>query len=450
MREANETTKTSWKIWAIVLAASAAVSIFSFAFFENPLQARATVVAGICLILWLSEAVPAYVPTLVLWALTVILLGALDKNFALVEVLKWAANPVLLLFFGGFVFGVAASRFGIDRAIARLAVRFSRGKRLLLLALTAGATAFMSMWMSNIAAAAMMIAALHPLTARLDLKDSFRKALLLSVAVGANFGGIATPIGTGPNAIAISAMAKTREITFADWMSFALPLTIGLVAAGTILIVLLYGVKGEFEPGEKSAPQLSGKAKAVVAIFALTIAAWLSEPLHGTSAAVVALVSAAILFGSGLLKREDLNAVDWGTIALIAGGISLGNLLEQADLINFWANKISWSALPLTAQIFLVCFASALLSALMSNTATVTMLVPFALSFIPEPSVAVLVAIAASLGVPFVISTPINAMVYGEGGVAAKDFFTLGFPLMLAGCLVLALTGFYVLSFWFR
>jgi solute carrier family 13 (sodium-dependent dicarboxylate transporter), member 2/3/5 len=450
MREANETTKTSWKIWAIVLAASAAVSIFSFAFFENPLQARATVVAGICLILWLSEAVPAYVPTLVLWALTVILLGALDKNFALAEVLKWAANPVLLLFFGGFVFGVAASRFGIDRAIARLAVRFSRGKRLLLLALTAGATAFMSMWMSNIAAAAMMIAALHPLTARLDLKDSFRKALLLSVAVGANFGGIATPIGTGPNAIAISAMAKTREITFADWMSFALPLTIGLVAAGTILIVLLYGVKGEFEPAETSAPQLSGKAKAVVAIFALTIAAWLSEPLHGTSAAVVALVSSAVLFGSGLLRREDLNAVDWGTIALIAGGISLGNLLEQADLIKFWANKISWSALPLTAQIFLVCFASALLSALMSNTATVTMLVPFALSFIPEPSVAVLVAIAASLGVPFVISTPINAMVYGEGGVAAKDFFTLGFPLMLAGCLVLALTGFYVLSFWFR
>ena len=100
-------------------------------------------------------------------------------------------------------------------------------------------------------------------------------------------------------------------------------------------------------------------------------------------------------------------------------------------------------------QIFVVCFASAFLSALMSNTATVTMLVPFALSFIPNPSVAVLVAIAASLGIPFIISTPINAMVHGEGGLQAKDFFVLGFPLMLLGCLVLALTGFYVLSFWF-
>ncbi|NJM52940.1 MAG: hypothetical protein HC846_05815 [Blastocatellia bacterium] len=279
--------------------------------------------------------------------------------------------------------------------------------------------------------------------------NNFRKALLLAITIGANFGGIATPIGTGPNAIAISALAKTRQITFVEWMSFALPLTIGLLIAGTLLIIFLYRVKGDFEIEKEEVPTLSIKGKLVVVIFALTILAWLTEPIHGTSSAVVALIAAAILFGSNLLTREDLNAIDWGTIALIAGGISLGNLLEQADLINFWANKISWAGMPLAMQIFVVCFASALLSALMSNTATVTMLVPFALSFIPNPSVAVLVAIAASLGIPFIISTPINAMVHGEGGLKAKDFFVLGFPLMILGCLVLALTGFWVLSFWF-
>lgn len=446
----NETTgKSTYLNLIVVLIMTCLVALFSLTYFDNPTQSYATLIAGFCLILWLSELVPSFVPTLVLWALTVIFLSPFSKDFSLTEVMKWSANPVLLLFFGGFSFGVAASRYGLDSIMAKLAVKFSHGSRLLLISLTVAVTAFMSMWMSNIAAAAMMIAALHPLTANLDKRNNFRKALLLAITIGANFGGIATPIGTGPNAIAISALSKTKQITFVEWMSFALPLTIGLLLVGTLLIVFLYKVKGNFEIKEAEVPPLSGKGKTVVVIFALTILAWLTEPLHGISSAVVALISAAILFGSNLLTREDLNAIDWGTIALIAGGISLGNLLEQADLINFWANKISWAGMPLAIQIFIVCFISAFLAAVMSNTATVTMLVPFALSFIPNPSVAVLVAIAASLGIPFIISTPINAMVHGEGGLKAKDFFVLGFPLMLLGCLVLALTGFWVLSFWF-
>lgn len=435
---------------AVVLVLIFAVSIFSLTFFDNALQARATLIAGICLILWLSEIVPAYVPTFVLWALTAILLAPLSKNYAFGEVLKWAANPVLILFFGGFAFGVAASRYKLDILLAKLAVRFSLQNRLLLIILTVGATAFMSMWLSNIAAAAMMIAALHPLTQKLGLEDNFRRALLIAVAIGANFGGIATPIGTGPNAIAISAIEKQKHITFAEWMSFALPLTIGLLIVGTFLIKLIYRVRGDFCADEIEVPTLSKKGKTVVVIFVLTIIFWLTEPVHGISSPIVALVAAAVLFGSGLLKRKDLNAIDWGTIALIAGGISLGNLLESAGLIEFWANRLDWSAMPFTLQVFIICFASALLSALMSNTATVTMLIPFAAAFIPHPSVAVLIAVAASLGIPFIISTPINAMVHGEGGIRARDFFVIGFPLMILGCLILALTGFYVLSFWFN
>lgn len=147
---------------------------------------------------------------------------------------------------------------------------------------------------------------------------------------------------------AIAALERQKHVTFAEWMSFALPLTIGLLAAGTLLIKLIYGVKGNFEPDESAVPKLSKKGKAVVVIFA------------------------------------------------------------------------------------------------------VTMLIPFAASFIPHPSVGVLIAVAASLGIPFVISTPINAMVHGEGGARAKDFFVVGFPLMIAGCLLLALTGAYVLSWWFN
>ncbi len=455
MKDAQEKTEIageefSRRTFFFVLTLILAVSVFSFGFFDNALQARATLIAGICLILWLSEIVPSYVPTFILWALTAVLLAPVSKNYTLGEVLKWSANPILILFFGGFAFGVAASRYKLDILLAKLAVRFSRQNQLLLIILTIGATAFMSMWLSNIAAAAMMIAALHPLTQKLDPENNFRRALLIAVSIGANFGGIATPIGTGPNAIAISAIEKQKHITFAEWMSFALPLTIGLLIAGTLLIKLIYRVKGDFGADEIEVPRLSKKGRAVVAIFVLTILFWLTEPVHGISSPVIAIASSAVLFGSGLLKRKDLNAIDWGTIALIAGGVSLGNLLESAGLIEFWANRLDWTAMPLTLQVIILCFASALLAALMSNTATVTMLIPFASAFIPHPSVSILIAVAASLGIPFIISTPINAMVHGEGGIRAKDFFMIGFPLMIFGCVLLALTGFYVLSFWFR
>jgi sodium-dependent dicarboxylate transporter 2/3/5 len=120
---------------------------------QEPIFKRALIVAGICLTLWLTEVVPAYVPTFVLWALTPLLLHGFGDQFQLTRVLGWSANPVLALFLGGFALSVAASRYGIDSLIAQLAVRLSGGSKLLLLALTVTATATLSMWMSNIAAA---------------------------------------------------------------------------------------------------------------------------------------------------------------------------------------------------------------------------------------------------------------------------------------------------------
>ena len=131
---------------------------------------------------------------------------------------------------------------------------------------------------------------------------------------------------------------------------------------------------------------------------------------------------------------------------LIAGGIGLGNLLEKSGLVTTAAAAVPWAHVPYTARIFALCFVSATLSALMSNTATVTMLVPLAASLDPAPSTAILIAVAASLGAPFVISTPPNAMVYGEGGVKSGDFLAHGLVLMVLGCLLISLTGPFVLN----
>ena len=443
--ETNSNEKVSFKQWLIVGSIAVVVAVLCLSLIANPIHARAAAIAGVCLVLWLSETVPPYVPTFVLWACVPLFLQPFGDAFRLGKVLNWAADPVLVLFLGGFTLSVAASRYGLDSQVAHLALRFSKGNRVALLFLTAFATAFLSMWMSNIAAAAMMIVALRSLFVDVDKDNSFRRAVLLSVAFGANFGGMATPIGTGPNAIAISFVSKHEPLTFVTWMAFAVPLTIGMIIAGLFLLALIFKVKGKAKLHDVQSHPLDGEAKAVVIIFALTIIAWLSEPLHGTPSAVIALITTAVLFGSGLLKKKDLNQVDWATLALIAGGITLGNLLEQSGLVKATAASVPWMTFHPFVRLLTFCFASALMAALMSNTATATMLIPLAGSLDPNPSTAILIAIAASTGIPFVISTPPNAMVYGEG-VKSSDLLFPGLILMILGCLLVALTGNYVLG----
>lgn len=431
--------------WGVAALSIAGIAVASLTLVPDPVIARALLIAGICLTLWLGEVVPPFVPTLFLWAATPLLLGGFGEAFKLRQVLGWSADPVLALFLGGFALSVGAARYGLDAWVARLAVALSRNGGLSLLFLTAGATAILSMWISNIAAAAMMIAALRPLLTGMAKEDAFRRALLVGVAVGANFGGIATPVGTGPNAIAIAAVSRHAPLTFLSWMAFALPLTAGLILAGLLLLVARFRVRGSAGLADVRPEPLTRGARLVMAVFALTVLAWLSEPVHGAPAAVISLLATVVLFGGGLLKRQDLSVIDWSTLILIAGGIGLGNLLEQSGLLTAASAAVSWEQFPAFWRLLALCFTSATLAALMSNTAAVTMLIPLAASLDPAPSTAILIAVAASLGAPFVISTPPNAMVYGEGGVRSTDLLLPGLVLMVLGCVVVALTGPFVL-----
>lgn len=402
---------------------------------------RAALLTCGALVLWLGELVPPFVPTLALIAAVPIAFAPFGPSFNLPAVLGWAADPVLALFFGGFALGAAASRHRLDELFAERTLAWSGHRRRRLVALVMASTALLSMWMSNIAAAAMMLAALRPHLHQGERTESFRGALLLAVAMGANFGGMATPIGTGPNAIAIASLEPSGGISFVRWMSLTVPLMIGMLALGFVLIVRAHRVEGGYQPIDVRVERLRGRALGLVAVFCAAVLAWLTEPIHGIPAAIVSLGTASVLFGTGLLGREDLARIDWSTLLLIAGGIVLGKLADRSGLLQHVAQTVPWESIPTAARIACFIVAAATMGALLSNTASAAMLIPLAFGLGLPHSAAILIAIGTAMGVPLVISSPPNAMAFGEGGLRSGDLLRVGLPLMLIGCAVLAVSG---------
>ncbi len=423
---------------------TAAASLIAALLVPAEMRLPTALIVG-CLGLWLSELLPPFAPTLVLLALAPMVLSGTTIPAAQRAVFAWAADPVLALFFGGFVMGAAATRHGVDERIARWVIRRSAGDaRRLTLLLMAG-TAALTMWMSNVAAPAMMLAAARPLLARLESDGLPRRRLLVAIAMAANVAGMSTPLSAGPNGIAIAAVQSQVRVTFAGWMTFALPLVVGLLALAYLLV---RPPRGTISLGaEEAATPLSREAKSFIAIVAATIILWLTEPLHGVPAAVISLALAALLFSLRLAHGSDLRRLDWSTLFLIAGGILVGRLTEHAGLLALVTSGIDPASMsPLVARLIL-CGAAAFIAALMSNTATSALLIPVALQIDPAPSTAILVAVATSLGAPFVISTPANAMMAGEGA-RSRDLLGPGAVLMVVGVVTLAVTGPTVLALW--
>lgn len=443
----------------------------------DDMAARSVAIFVLAAVFWAAEFLPLFATALLVVALEVLFLatdgGLADEVTRLLALAGLAesqpgiepipasafvgpfASDIIMLFLGGFLLAAAVTRHGVDHALAGRLLRRISGSPLALIYSLAGLSAFFSMWMSNTATAAMMIALSRPILGQVPPGSRFRQAVVMAIAFGANVGGIGTPIGTPPNAIAFGALNRAGyEITFLRWMLIAVPLeALLLVGVG----VLLYS-RYRPEPGlrlvvaQPSTVGLSRAGSITLMVLAAAIVLWMTGGRHGLSPGTVALLAAAALLMTGVIGRQDVDAIDWKVLILMWGALSLGVAVQRSGLGGHLA-RIDLSLLPggTWAIGAVIALAGVSVSTFMSNTAAAALLVPMALA-VSAPGreeFAMLAALACSFAMAMPVSTPPNSLAYATGEVPRSVMIRAGGLISALG-LILMLVGFhFILPFAF-
>ena len=419
---------------------SAAAALAYFPGYEGLSEAGrwAMFIAVLAALLWMTEAIPTFAVALLVIGLEIAILGRPGGPFATTDedwkvfIEPWG-SPLIWLFFGGFVLARGIRNSHLDRWLAlRVLQRFGSEPRQALMG-TMLVTFLFSMFASNTATAAMMCAVLAPLIASRK-GDPFAKALLLGVAFSANIGGMATIIGTPPNAIAAGLLADKAPIGFARWLLMGLPPALVLLAVAGLLLLRKYpSTMGPVDYASMDSPDGEAGFPAwrrlvVVLGGALTVMLWLTEPLHGVSPPVVAFVPVTVFSVSGVINSEDIRSLEWDVLLLLAGGLALGVAVSRTGLASYLVGALSMQDASAVMIALLLAFITAVLSNFMSNTAAANITIPMGLALAVgyEAQVVVPIALAASAAMCLPVSTPPNAIASSSGHLENKDFVGMG------------------------
>lgn len=433
------------------------------------IQQRVMAVFVFATLMWVLEAVPAWTTSVA--AVTILLLTVSDSSLWLfregipVETLgksvKYAslmhcfADPIIMLFIGGFILAIAATKTGLDSMLARVLLKpFGTQSKYVLLGFLV-VTGIFSMFLSNTATAAMMLTFLAPVLKVLPADGKGKIALAMAIPVAANVGGMGTPIGTPPNAIALKYLNDPEglnlNIGFGEWMAFMIPFTLVMLFLAWVLLLKMFPFKQK-----TIVLNIEGESKkdwrsiVVYITFAITILLWMTDKVTGVNANVVAMVPVAVFCLIGVITKRDLEEINWSVLWMVAGGFALGVALNESGLGQKLVASIpfdTWSPTVVIIGSGLLCYAMA---NFISHTATAALLVPIlgtagtAMSgqLAPLGGVATLligVAIGSSLAMVLPISTPPNALAHATGFIKQKDMEIVGITIGIIG-LVLGYT----------
>lgn len=470
----NESTHSTQKAklprWVFALMAGILAWLAGYALSATGSVPReAAFMAGIFVLaafLWITDALPLFATSLLVIGLQAILLAnpggwpglgfENGQSPSHRDIFGAAADPVLVLFFGGFLLAHAAVKEGVDRAMSALLLRpFGSEPRRVLLGIML-VTLLFGMWMSNTATATMMLALLTPMLAATPAQEPFRKALVLSVPFAANLSGLSTPIASPPNAVAVGFLQDAGyKVPFLSWMLVAVPLAVGLTLFTWFLLWKFFPPQTKGLRFEHSGGKVSRRGWIVVSVFVVTVLLWMSEQWHGLPPSVVALFPAIALTMTGIFTGKDLGQLEWRILILIAGGISLGTGMQMTGLDKL---LIQW--LPAGGGGWLLAalvMGTLVVGTFMSNTAAANLFLPIGISAATAVSgngnlhptqVAMSIAFAASLSMALPISTPPNALAHAKGEFTTRDMVRVGLIVGLVGAALIILGGGLVMRFW--
>ena len=413
------------------------------------------VALGILLVaatLWITEAVPLFVTSLFVLFLSIVWLAPVMRTAGMtVENSDFQSqffSDIIVLFLGGFVLSAALHRFRIDEWLARWIIGHTGNSIPNLMLGIMGITAFLSMWLSNTATAAMMLALVIPIANRLAETDAYRKALLLSVPFAANIGGLGTPIGSPPNAIAMQYMKQIDlDPGFGMWMIIGVPGVVVMLAIAWV--VLLWFFKGDAQqlPTEAEPLEipLSPALYLVLGTTLFTVAGWMTSALHGQTSGTVALIPVLVFFSAGILNVKDLRSLSWDVLLLMGGGLCLGTAISKSGLAEWLVALLPVQGVSVYWLMVLFGVVACFMSSVMSNTATANLIMPIILGLSVEPLSPMLIgtAFACSLAMPLPVSTPPNAMAFSSGQVDVSDMVKPGLILTAVGVLLAFTTGYW-------
>ena len=453
MNQFHPLKKRTWLIVAAMMVILGHLGAFSVFGLDGTAQIAFTIL-GVAALLWITEAIPLFVTSLLVLFLSLIWLHPQLKQGGIDVASSVFLSPffsnVILLFLGGFVISSALHKFQLDELIARAILRRVGTSLSSLLLAVMGITAFLSMWLSNTAASAMMLALILPIASRIPKENSTaRRGLILGIPFAANIGGLGTPIGSPPNAIALQYLTRSGEApSFVHWMGIGLPAVAILILIAWKLLQMMFRVNGELDSSDKKerpAIKNSAGAMVVIVVAVITIAAWMTTEFHGIASGTVALFPVLIFFGAGLLNTRDFRSLSWDVLFVMGGGLCLGAAMTHSGLADWVIAQLPVDGVGLRILAIVVGIPAVVMSSVMSNTATANLLLPIVagMGLAPVAPTMITIAFCCSLAMPLPISTPPNAMAFSSGELTTRDLISPGLILTVCGVALVFTLGWW-------
>ncbi len=464
------TDKLSMKSWialGIVLALTIFLWVVPTSFFGieglTPVMQRTIAIFVFTALMWIIEVIPTWTTSVVSMVIMLLTISNKGLGFMIYEgagtmvdyksIMAAFADPVIMLFLGGFVLAIAASKVGLDVILAKALLKpFGKNPKMVLLGFLFIIGIF-SMFMSNTATAAMFLTFLAPVLATLPKDEKGKVGLALAIPIAANLGGMGTPIGTPPNAIALGALQNAGiNVTFMDWMVKMVPYVVIMLLLAWVLLLFMFPFKTKaIELKIEGTSTASKRDKIIVSItFALTIILWMGEAIFGISSNIVALIPFAVFTATGVFSKDDLKEIDWSVLWMVAGCFALGTALNKTGLAAALINAVpfaSWNIIVVMIAGGIICW---ILSNFISNSAAANLIVPIlavvGTALLDDPTASegfiaiggiktllVGVAMCASLAMTLPISTPPNALAHSTGIINTKQMAIVGLIMGVVG-----------------